>query len=368
MAVVDDKKLADLMTEVKEPFFSFEYFPPKTADGVANLKKRIVRMKNLNPLFVDFTWGAGGSTSDLTLDLTAHAKNEIGCVSNMHLTCTNQTASLAEDALKKCREVGVRNIVALRGDPPRGQEKWEATEGGFSCALDLVKKVREWHGDYFTVSVAGYPEGHPDVIETVEGGLAALSESEKRRCRVAVDEAGKEVVQVCRDANFKKEMEYMKAKVDAGSDFIITQMFLDPQVYADYVKECKAYGINVPVIPGIMCLTGYGGFSRMTALCKTRLPAGMEEAAKKASEGGDDAFKAWGIEMGADLCQKCLDAGAQGLHFYTLNLEKVVVGTLLKLGKITAEQAATCQAGDADAKSMVSAQNIVDGGAKPAVA
>lgn len=160
----------------------------------------------------------------------------------------------------------------------------------------------------------------------------------------------------------------MKAKVDAGSDFIITQMFLDPQVYVEFCKECKAYGINVPVIPGVMCLTGYGGFSRMTALCKTRLPAGMDEAAKKASEGGDDAFKAWGIEMGADMCQKCLDAGAQGIHFYTLNLEKVVVGTLLKLGKITAEQAALCQSGDADAKSMVSAQNIVDGGAKPAAA
>merc|ERR1719329_835835 len=335
----DDPKVSDLMKTAPPGFFSFEYFPPKTADGVTNLKKRMLRMKALGPLFMDFTWGAGGSTSDLTIDLVTACKNETGVVANMHLTCTNQTATLAEDALNKCKAVGVRNIVALRGDAPRGMDKWEAVEGGFTCALDLVKMIRDKYGDYFTVSVAGYPEGHPDAIETVEGGIEALTEAEKRRCRTFVDDDGKEVVCVCRDVKFAEEMTYLKAKVDAGSDFIITQMFLDVQVFHDFVKACREYGINVPIIPGIMCLTGYGGFSRMTALCKTRLPAGMEEAAKKASEGGDDAFKAWGIEMGADLCQKCLDAGAQGLHFYTLNLEKVVVGTLLKLGKITAEQA-----------------------------
>lgn len=358
MAVVDDKKVSDLMKEAKPGFFSFEFFPPRTADGVENLKKRIVRLKTLNPMFVDFTWGAGGSTSELSLDLTAAAKNEFGCVANMHLTCTNQTATLAEDALNKCRSLGVRNICALRGDPPRGSDKWEATEGGFTCALDLVQKIREKHGDYFTVSVAGYPEGHPDVIEEVPGGLDVLSANEKRRARVVVDDQGKQTVFVCRDYNFHAEMVYMKKKVDAGSDFIITQMFLDGDVYADYVKACRAYGITVPVIPGIMCLTTYGGFNRMTDLCKTRLPPGMAEAAKAAS-GSDDEFKTWGIEMGTQLCKDVLAAGAPGLHFYTLNLEKVCVGTLLGLGFITPEQAATCsKTGDADAKSMVSAQGI----------
>merc|ERR1719238_2367263 len=149
----------------------------------------------------------------------------------------------------------------------------------------------------------------------------------------------------------------MKAKADAGSDFIITQMFLDPQVYFDYVQACRDYGITIPVVPGIMCLTGYGGFNRMTDLCKTRLPAGMAESAKAASSSVDE-FKTWGIKMGAELCKKVLAAGAPGLHFYTLNLERVVVGTLLELGFITAEQAALCQKSDADAKSMVSAQGI----------
>lgn len=355
-AVADDKKISDLMKETKPGFFSFEYFPPKTPEGVENLRKRIVRMKGLGPMFVDFTWGAGGSTSDLTLDLTAAAKNEFGCVSNMHLTCTNQTVTLAEEALAKCRAVGVRNICALRGDPPRGTEKWEATEGGFTCAMDLVKRIRELHGDYFTVSVAGYPEGHPDKIEEVTEGFDSMSESEKRRCRRVVDDDGKESIFVCRDAKFAEEMEYLKQKCE-GADFIITQMFLDADVYIDFVKACGEYGINIPVVPGIMCLTGYGGFGRMTNLCKTRLPPGMAEAAKANSE-SDDKFKEWGIEMGAELCDKLLKAGAPGLHFYTLNLERVVVGILLKLGLITAEQAAMNPVSDADAKTMVSAQGI----------
>merc|ERR1712000_75196 len=275
-------------------------------------------------------------------------------------TCTNQTTSLAEEALAKCREKGVCNICALRGDPPRGSDKWEATEGGFTCALDLVRRIRELHGDYFSVSVAGYPEGHPDAIEEIPEGFDSLSETEKRRCRRVKLEDGKEQVFVCRDAKFDEEMKYLKQKCD-GSDFIITQMFLDAGVYCDFVKACRAYGIQIPVIPGIMCLTTYGGLCRMTDLCKTRLPEGMAEEAQKAGDVSDDEFKAWGIKFGADLCREVLAGGAPGLHFYTLNLEKVVVGTLLELGMITAEQAATCQKSDADAKSMVSAQGITTG-------
>jgi len=356
----DDAKISDLVAKSKPGWFSFEYFPPKTEEGVVNLRKRILRMKGLGPLFTDFTWGAGGSTSELTLKLTSAAKNELGTVANMHLTCTNMKNEMVGDALAECKKVGVRNIVALRGDPPRGQEKWEATEGGFNCALDLVKYMRKTHGDYFSISVAGYPEGHPDNIDVVEGGLAALTPSEARRARVAKDETGKEVVTVCRDANFKKEMVYLKEKVDAGAEFVITQMFLDPQVYLDFVAACKEYGINVPIVPGIMCLNTFGGLQRMTGLCKTRLPAGFLEKAEAANT-SDDAFKTWGIQAGVEMCQAVLDGGAPGLHFYTLNLERVVVGTLLGLKLITKEQAFGCVATDADAKSMVSAQGISTG-------
>ena len=183
----DDHKISDLVAKTPAGWFSFEYFPPKTAEGVANLKKRIVRMKGLGPMFTDFTWGAGGSTSELTLQLTSAAKNEFGCVANMHLTCTNQKTDTAGEALAACKKLGVRNVVALRGDPPRGQEHWTATEGGFHSALDLVRFMRNQHGDYFCISVAGYPEGHPDAISVVEGGLESLSPGEKRRARVAPD-------------------------------------------------------------------------------------------------------------------------------------------------------------------------------------
>ncbi|CAE7286094.1 SHM4 [Symbiodinium sp. CCMP2592] len=356
----DDHKISDLVEKVPPGWFSFEYFPPKTPEGVENLRKRIVKMKSLGPLFTDFTWGAGGSTSELTLKLTSAAKNEFGTVANMHLTCTNQSSEMTGNALLECKQHGVRNIVALRGDPPRGQEKWTATEGGFSSALDLVKFIRQNHGDYFSVSVAGYPEGHPDNIEVVEGGVAALTASEKRRARIVTDAQGKEVVTVCRDANFHKEMVYLKEKVDAGSHFVITQMFLDAQVFLDFVDECRKYDIKVPIVPGIMCLNGFGGLKRMTELCKTRLPEGLLERAEKANT-SDEAFKEFGIREGVDMCKKLLDGGAPGLHFYTLNLEKVVVGILKGLGKISDAQAAAFQSVEADAKFMVSAQGITTG-------
>merc|ERR1712137_609264 len=265
--------------------------------------------------------------------------------------------------LDACKKVGIRNIVALRGDAPRGQETWTATEGGFACALDLVKYMRKNYGGYFSISVAGYPEGHPDNIDEVSS-RSELSAAELRRARIVVDENGKEVITVCRDANFKREMVYLKEKVDAGAEFVITQMFLDAQVYLDFVAACREYGINVPIVPGIMCLNNLGGLQRMTSLCKTRLPAGLMERAKAANT-SDDAFKAFGIQEGVAMCKTLLEGGAPGLHFYTLNLERVVVGVLVGLGLVTEEQAKCCTTADADAKSMVSAQGITTGTTRP---
>jgi len=360
MAAVEyakDQSIADLISQSTRTWFSFEYFPPKTAEGCKNLKDRIVRMKKLGPLFIDFTWGAGGSTSDLTMALSHETKNTFGCVTNMHLTCTNMETEKVDSALSDCKKYGICNLVALRGDPPRGQEKWEATEGGFQCALDLTKYIREHHGDYFCLAVAGYPEGHPDNIETVEGGVEALTPSELRRARIVTDESGATTVTVCRDANFKVEMEYLKKKIDAGGNQVITQMFLDPQVFGDFVRECRAYGINVPIVPGIMCLNTLGGLERMTQLCKTRLPEGLLERAR-ASNSSDEAFKAFGVEYGTELCNAVLGLGATGVHFYTLNLEKVPLGILEGMGLITAEQRAGAMKTEADAKHMVSAQGI----------
>jgi methylenetetrahydrofolate reductase (NADPH) len=238
----------------------------------------------------------------------------------MHLTCTNQSAEITENALKACREAGVRNIVALRGDPPHGKE------GIFNNALDLVKFTRKNFGDYFSISVAGYPQGHLDNMDVIEGGLAALSPSEVRRACVIKDETGNDVVSVCRDDVFRKEMMYLKEKVDAGAEFVITQLFLDAQVYLDFVKECRVHGITVPIVPAIMCLDTLSSLKTMTEICKLRLPAGFRERAEKANT-SDNAFKAFGIKEGVAMCEKLLEGGAPGLHFCAVRIDHVVAGT-----------------------------------------
>jgi methylenetetrahydrofolate reductase (NADPH) len=174
------------------------------------------RMKGaIDPLFTDMTWGAGGSTAELTLQLATHAQKN-GHVSNMHLTCTNMEKDgdpkkAVHEALTYSKENGIRNIVALRGDPAAGQEEWTAAEGGFTCALDLVVYIREHFGQTFGISVAGYPEGHPNAISEIEDP-ASMSESEKARCSTS---DGK--VYTCKDEDYTKEMDYLKKKIDAGA-------------------------------------------------------------------------------------------------------------------------------------------------------
>jgi methylenetetrahydrofolate reductase (NADPH) len=183
------------------------------------------RMKEaINPLFTDMTWGAGGSTAELTLKLAAHAQQH-GHVSNMHLTCTNQGKGVdpkkaVHDALTIAKDNGIRNIVALRGDPPAGEEEWKAVEGGFKCGLDLVVYIREHFGETFGISVAGYPEGHPNAISEVEDPTS-MSEAEMGRSSTF---DGK--IYTCKDADYKNEMDYLKKKIDAGSGKLWLRTFL----------------------------------------------------------------------------------------------------------------------------------------------
>ena len=247
-------------------------------------------------MYADITWGAGGATSDTTLGIAVAMQKEYGMEANMHLTCTNMEASMVDSALESAKAAGITNIVALRGDAPVGQATWAPVEGGFSCALDLVKHIRKLYGDYFGISVAGYPEGHPTVINPVAG--RELSDSEKGRV-VSTPEGDF----VCSDEDFAKELAYLKQKVDAGADFIITQMFFDTEVFLSFVTACRAIGITVPIMPGsplqciyreksrscsllsfdfflpagLMVIQSYGGFKRMIAFCKSRVPASLLE-------------------------------------------------------------------------------------------
>jgi len=291
--------------EAKETFYSYEFFPPKTEEGVENLFERMGRMKETGPTFCDITWGAGGSTASVTLDIARRMQKEVGVETMMHLTCTNMERSMVVEALDACKESGIRNILALRGDPPKGQERWTPAEGGFACALDLVRFIRQEHGDWFGIGVAGYPEAHPDVI---------------------VDDPDQMKL------NYDKDIAYLKEKCDAGADFVVTQLFYDVDVFLSFVTDCRAAGITVPIVPGVMPILTYGGFKRMTGFCKTKIPAEVADALEKIKE-DDEAVKQYGVELCTSMCKRILDAGTSpGLHLYTLNLERAATATLDNLG------------------------------------
>ena len=301
------QRISDLLKS-KDPSkitVSFEFFPPKTEKGEATLID--VHMKEFakqKPVFVDFTWGAGGTTSEKTPAMCLAAMEKCGLVVNMHLTCTNMPEGKVSEALALCRTHNIRNLVALRGDPPAGQA-WQASKEGFSCALDLVKFVRSETSDFFSIAVAGYPEGHPDKITD-----------------------GK-----CSDEDLDREIAYLKEKVDHGGDFIITQLFYDTALFVSFVKRCRAAGITVPILPGLLPMVSYAGLQRMVSLCKTYLPPdviAMTETLKT----DEEAFKEYGVELTTRMCQEILEAdiGINHFHFYTLNMTTSTFKVLQNLG------------------------------------
>lgn len=203
---------------------SFEFFPPKTEGGVDSLFKVLDVLKAYDPLFADVTWGAGGSTSDLTLDLCRRIKEQ-GVCANLHLTCTNMEKSMIDVALQGCSEAGIKNILALRGDPPLGQERWSAADAEFTCALDLVRYIVQsypatesrktlGYQSNFSIAVAGYPEGHPSTMVAVNE--EDLTPTERMRYSIDVDENGNQVILVCRDADYEKELTCLKVKLMRG--------------------------------------------------------------------------------------------------------------------------------------------------------
>lgn len=292
-------KIIDIIREKEKegtPYFSFEYFPPKTEDGVRNLYERFYRMAELKPGWIDVTWGAGGSTSTLTMEICKTAQNEVKLETMMHLTCTNLPAEKIYSALEEAKSNGIKNILALRGDPPRGED-WKQIEGGFAHAVDLVKYIKSKYGDYFGICVAGYPEAHTDAV------------------------------------SYEEDLEFLKQKVDAGADLIITQLFYDTDIFMKFVNDCRAKGITCPILPGMMPILSYNGFKRMTTLCKTYVPKEISEALEPIKD-NEAKVKEFGIKLCIEMCKKLLDANVAGLHFYTLNLEKSVTEILKGLGLV----------------------------------
>ncbi|KAF9280141.1 hypothetical protein BGZ68_007465 [Mortierella alpina] len=302
MKIVD--KIQQKAAEGK-PFYSFEYFPPKTSQGLTNLFDRIGRMQTLSPTFVTCTWGAGGSTFEKTTELTAVAQTVHGLETCMHLTCTNMDRGKVDDALAEAKKAGVQNILALRGDPPRGQEYWTQVDDTFVHAIDLVRYIRQQYGDYFCIGVAGYPEGHMDST----------------------------------DLSSEDEIRFLKEKVEAGADFVLTQLFYDVDGFLAWERQCRAQGIVCPIIPGIMPIQSYNGFRRITNLAKVLVPASVQEALEPIKT-DDQKVKDYGVELAASIIQRLLDAGINGFHICTLNLEKSVRLILERVGFVPAADSA----------------------------
>lgn len=278
------------------PLFSFEFFPPKTEAGVENLYLRMDRMTSLQPVFIDVTWGAGGSTKDLTLAICEYSQTYFGVDCLMHLTCTDLKVDEIKKILNSAREAGIQNILALRGDPPRGKISWSPVPGGLSNAVDLVKLIRAEHGDYFGIAVAGFPEGHP------------YSEGDE-------------------DVDLK----FLKEKVAAGADFVLTQFFYDTEVFLKFSASCRALGINCPIVPGMMPIQSYSSFQKMTSFCKTRVPDKLWQDLEPFKD-DDEKVKEYGVTYCFNMCKKLAESGFHQYHFYTLNLEKSVLMVLRSLG------------------------------------
>lgn len=266
-----------------QPSFSFEYFPPKTAQGVQNLYDRMDRMYNLGPKFIDITWGAGGRIAELTCEMVLQAQAVYGLETCMHLTCTDMGVEKVNDALLKAYKAGCTNILALRGDPPRAQDKWEAADGGFQYARDLVKHIRNTYGNHFDIGVAGYPEGSDD------------------------------------NKNEDELLDHLKEKVDMGATFIVTQMFYDADNFIRWVKRVRERGITIPILPGIMPIATYASFLRRANHMQAKIPQEWLDALEPVKN-DDVAVRNIGKTLVANMCRKLLANGIHHLHFYTMNL------------------------------------------------
>ncbi len=262
------------------PVFSFEFFPPKTDAGERNLLDALEALGPQQPDYVSVTYGAGGSTRDKTIDIVKRIKGDFGMEAMAHLTCVNATVDELRHTLDEMAEAGIENVLALRGDPPRGQERWTKTDGGFEFSTELVTMLAADYG--FSIGAAAFPETH----------IHATSADD--------------------------DLRFLKAKVDAGAQFLITQMFFDNRYYFDFVDRARAIGIDVPIIPGVMPILSSTGIKRMTELSAAKLPAGLVRELD-AREGDDEAVAELGVSYATLQASDLLAGGAPGIHFITLN-------------------------------------------------
>jgi methylenetetrahydrofolate reductase (NADH) len=274
-------RIDELLTSSDEPVFSFEFFPPKTPEGEANLYAALAELRRLEPAYVSVTYGAGGSTRSRTIEIVKRIHEEYGLEAMAHFTCVGATVGELRSTLEEMREAGIENVLALRGDPPPGQDEWTKTEGGLEFSRELVELIGSEYPQ-FSIGGACFPETHIHAVGPEE------------------------------------DLRYLKDKVDAGARFLITQLFFDSAVYFDFVARARAIGIDVPIVPGVMPVQDVGQITRITALCGSDIPPGLRTALEARAD-QPEAVRDIGVAFATLQCAELLRGGAPGIHFYTLN-------------------------------------------------
>jgi methylenetetrahydrofolate reductase (NADPH) len=273
-------KIVDIL-KGPTPRFSFEFFPPKDEAGVDQLFRTVAELKVHHPAYVSVTYGAGGSTRRLTVDLVRRIKAETGIEAMAHLTCVGMSRDELSSELEQIAEAGIDNVLALRGDPPKGETEFVPAKGGFPHANGLVSFIRERY-PHFCIGVAGYPEKHP---------------------------AAKD---------FITDLSALKGKIDSGADFVVTQLFFDDRDFFAFVERARAIGITVPILPGIMPITNVSQVKRFTAMCGAHVPARLL-ARLEGVQDDAEAVRVMGVTHAVRQCQWLLKGGVPAIHFYTLN-------------------------------------------------
>jgi methylenetetrahydrofolate reductase (NADPH) len=277
----------EILESRNAPIFSLEFFPPKKQEDWDRLFETISNLIPLDPSYVSVTYGAGGSTRERTHNLVTRIQKETGLTVVSHLTCIGSERAEIESILRLYRENGIMNVLALRGDKPADIPTIEEAVKDFRHAIDLVRFIKE-HFPEIGVGVAGFPEGHPET------------------------------------PNRMKELEYLKEKVDAGADYIVTQLFFDNRDYFDYVERCAIAGITVPIIPGIMPIMTKKGMIRMSELALgSRIPAPLLRSVLEAAD--DREVAEIGVDWATRQVQELIDNRVKGIHFYTLNLAEATL-------------------------------------------
>ncbi len=290
-------KIGEILAN-RRPCISFEFFPPKTDDGVENLMRTVKSLRILNPGFVSVTYGAGGSSRARSLEVVKRIKEELEIEPMAHLTCVGSTRDQMRVVLRELAAAGIENIMALRGDPPQGEQRWRSVEGGFQYASELIAMLANEFE--FSVGAGGYPEKHPEA-----------------------DDAAADV-------------RVARAKIEAGANFLVTQFFFENEAYFQYVGRLRAAGVGVPVLPGVMPITSYAAVARMLKMNGGSMPQRLL-AELEARVDEPEAVAELGVAFTALQCRELLAGGAPGLHFYTLNRStatRAVVSALIASGAI----------------------------------